>query len=105
MRHDVTRASLERPEPRRRVGDEQPVDEILRVLPHERREEEVSTKDHLIELHRVVVHERRVACEHLVHENPDGPPVDRPGVPHIGDDLGGKVLGRAAQRERLTLDL
>ena len=45
----------------------------------------------------------RVAHEHLVDEDAQGPPVDPEAVPFVRDDLGREVLGRAWRGLRVGL--
>ena len=55
-------------------------------------------EDHLINSHGIVVHKRRLAGEHLIHQDAKRPPVDALSVALIQKHLWRDVLGRAAQR-------
>lgn len=50
--------------------------------------------------HAVLRKKGRVADEHFVQEDTECPPVDCLAVPLVEDDLGGKILRRAAQGPR-----
>lgn len=69
-----------------------------------RRELIVAIHDFLVDSHRVVVVEGRVASEHLEHEDAEGPPVHILVVTLRLDDLGCQVLRRSAKCVSLVLD-
>ena len=51
----------------------------------------------LVNLLAISAHEGRESNHHFVRENPKAPPVDHRRVPYFIDDLGGQILGRAAE--------
>ena len=60
------------------------------------REVRVFVDDRLEQLHPVLVSEGREACDHLMNEAAQAPPVDVDLVAHFLDDFGRQVLGSAA---------
>jgi hypothetical protein len=68
------------------------------------RELDLPGEDQLVDAEWILVVKGRVPGEHLVDEHSDGPPVNGFPVALALDDLGGEVLGRAAERPRAVLD-
>ena len=54
-----------------------------------------------VDLNGVLVPEWRVACQELIDEDPQSPPVDGRGVTLVVDDLWREILWRPAERVRL----
>ena len=72
---DVLCTCLHVPQPFGSVVDQQSLDQVLRVLLHVLRPLELAGEDLLVDAEGVVVEEGRVAGEHLVDQDPKGPPV------------------------------
>lgn len=72
---DVHRTSLEVAQPLRKVGREEPFDEVLGDKIDVRREDKFVLEDALVDLEWVVGEEGREASEELEQENAERPPV------------------------------
>ncbi|GBE59036.1 single-stranded DNA-binding protein, putative [Babesia ovata] len=57
----------------------------------------------LVDAHRVLVVEGRVAHQHFVDKDAQRPPINGLAVSFVEQNLGGEVLGRATQRVRAHL--
>ena len=80
-------------------------DEFSRVNRDLGREVKLAESDSSIDFIRVLVVEWRVAGEHLENQNSERPPVHAVIMSATHNDFWGKILGRAAERERSVADL
>ena len=78
---NVVSSPWEAPEALRLVVDQKTLDDVLSVLIDVLREVDLSDENLLIYPEGVLVVERRIATEHLKHEDPEGPPVDSYAMP------------------------
>mmetsp|Transcript_53854 Transcript_53854/g.166729 ORF Transcript_53854/g.166729 Transcript_53854/m.166729 type:complete len:242 (-) Transcript_53854:970-1695(-) len=101
---DVAGPILEVPEALAEVRGKQLLHQRLRVLVEVLREVDLASKDLLVDAHGVLVAEGRLAADHLVDEDAQGPPVHRVRVTRRGQQLRRKVVWRAAGREGLADD-
>mmetsp|Transcript_53855 Transcript_53855/g.166733 ORF Transcript_53855/g.166733 Transcript_53855/m.166733 type:complete len:242 (-) Transcript_53855:970-1695(-) len=101
---DIGRAVLEVPVALAEVGGEELLHQGLGVLVEVLREVDLASKDLLVDAHGVLVAEGRLAADHLVDEDAQGPPVHRVRVTRRGQQLRRKVVWRAAGREGLADD-
>lgn len=67
------------------------------------REHDAALHDLGVDLHRVLVQERRLAEQELVQQDAERPPVDGHAVARVADDLGRQVLRGAAEGVGLAL--
>ena len=80
---------------------EQPPDEVLGVVINADQVVaplQLARHDLLVETHEAGVHEGRLAKQHLVHEDAQGPPVHGAGVAPTLENLRREVLGGSAHR-------
>ena len=80
---------------------EQPPDEVLGVVINADQVVaplQLACHDLLVETHEAGVHEGRLAKQHLVHEDAQGPPVHGAGVAPTLENLRREVLGGSAHR-------
>ena len=80
---------------------EQPPDEVLGVVVNADQVVaplQLARHDLLVETHEAGVHEGRLAKQHLVHEDAQGPPVHGAGVAPTLENLRREVLGGSAHR-------
>ena len=102
---DVLRAWLVGPEPLVPVLDQQPLDEVPGHWLNVPRPLHPARQDLLVDTEWIVVEEGRIAGQHLVYEDPEGPPVHGLVVALALDDLRGEVLGSPAQGPGPVWDL
>mmetsp|Transcript_36225 Transcript_36225/g.111497 ORF Transcript_36225/g.111497 Transcript_36225/m.111497 type:complete len:369 (-) Transcript_36225:59-1165(-) len=97
---DVAGPILEVPEALAEVRGKQLLHQRLRVLVEVLREVDLPGQDLLVDAHGVLVAEGRLAADHLVDEDAQGPPVHGLAVALVQQHLGRDVLRRAAERVR-----
>mmetsp|Transcript_81445 Transcript_81445/g.230789 ORF Transcript_81445/g.230789 Transcript_81445/m.230789 type:complete len:389 (+) Transcript_81445:44-1210(+) len=94
---DVVDPVLQVPVALAKVRGEQLLDEPLRVLVEGLREDDLPAQDLLVDAHGVLVAERRLADDHLIDEDAEGPPVDGLAVALVQQHLWCDVLGRSTE--------
>ena len=77
---DVLCACLHVSQPLGPIVDQQPLDQVLRVLFHVLRPLELAGEDLFVDAEGVVIEEGRIAGKHLVDEDAKSPPVHCLGV-------------------------
>lgn len=90
---DVHSTPLEVAQPLRKVGGEEPLDEVLGDKVDVRGEDKLVLEDALVDLERVVGEEGRETGEELEQENAERPPVGG------GSVTGGSDLGRNSMHQ------
>mmetsp|Transcript_15445 Transcript_15445/g.34065 ORF Transcript_15445/g.34065 Transcript_15445/m.34065 type:complete len:291 (-) Transcript_15445:1126-1998(-) len=100
VRLDLAGVLLPRAQSVLRVPHQQVGQQVLGVVGDLGGEVELGLHDLLEHGLAVAAVERRQACDHLVQQRPQGPPVHRPAVPLSSQHLGRNVLGRAAEAVR-----
>eukprot|EP01137_Pigoraptor_chileana_P022863 Opistho-2@88271 len=95
---DVVDAALHVAEAPRQIRRAQVADEVNFVRLKVFGKRNAPRNNLLVDAHRVGIRKWRVARKHFKNENAQRPPVDGVAVALAQNDLGGEVLGRAAQR-------
>ena len=84
-----------------KVGQEELLDEGLDIAVNVTGEVQLPGEDLLVDSHWIVVDEGRLAGEHLVNKDPEGPPVNSLPVPLVEENLRRNVFGGPAEGVRL----
>mmetsp|Transcript_15770 Transcript_15770/g.44916 ORF Transcript_15770/g.44916 Transcript_15770/m.44916 type:complete len:318 (-) Transcript_15770:75-1028(-) len=82
---------------------QQLLDQPLRILVENLREDDLPAKDRLIDAHGILVDEWRVPDDHLVYQDPKRPPIHGLPMALVQQDLGSDVLRGTAQGVRTVL--